>query len=92
MDYKTQIKSGKWLRKRDNILKRDDYKCTCCGNENDLHVHHLYYERNLKAWEYDNETLKTVCGKCHDMLHNDLAKLSGLIAWEILCGKREAIS
>ena len=34
-----------------------------------LHVHHNYYVRNRKPWEYENDALKTVCHNCHQKIH-----------------------
>jgi hypothetical protein len=34
-----------------------------------LHVHHHYYIKNRKAWEYPDEALITYCGKCHHNIH-----------------------
>ena len=34
-----------------------------------LHVHHKYYIKNRKPWEYDNDALKTVCHNCHQKIH-----------------------
>ena len=35
-----------------------------------LHVHHKYYIRHRKAWEYDNEALITLCSTCHQDTHD----------------------
>ena len=34
-----------------------------------LHIHHKYYIKKQKAWEYKNEALVTLCEICHDELH-----------------------
>ena len=34
-----------------------------------LNIHHNYYINGLKPWEYDNETLITLCEKCHKKRH-----------------------
>jgi len=34
-----------WKNKRNLVIDRDNNKCVLCGSENDLHVHHLTYER-----------------------------------------------
>lgn len=36
-----------------------------------LHVHHKYYQSNLKAWEYPDESLITLCWDCHEELHKN---------------------
>lgn len=81
-----------WRRKSNEILERDDYTCRCCkSKEIQLNVHHLYYEKGLLIWEYENESLVTLCKNCHEQIHFDLAKISGIIAFEILSGKIDAI-
>lgn len=85
MTYKEQMKSPKWQKKRLEIMQRDNFKCTICGNDKDqLHIHHLYYRPGFKIFDYENESLVTVCNKCHEKLTHDLPKLSGLIAFKIL--------
>lgn len=71
MDYKEQIKSPKWQRRRLEILQRDDFTCQICGcKDKMLHVHHTAYERNKMIWEYPDEMLITMCNECHSLEHN----------------------
>jgi 5-methylcytosine-specific restriction endonuclease McrA len=85
--YSDQIKDGRWQRKRLEIMQRDDFKCRCCGSQNNLTVHHIYYLPNKMIWEYDNEGLITVCMEHHEMLNVELSKLSGIIAFKLLNGE-----
>lgn len=71
MNYKEQYKHPKWQKKRLEILTRDGYHCVNCGNnENTLHVHHYYYTKDAKVWEYENEALTTLCDDCHEDWHD----------------------
>lgn len=36
-----------------------------------LHVHHTYYQEGLKAWEYPDNSLQTLCWECHENLHKN---------------------
>ena len=91
LSTKEQYEHPNWRRKSNEILERDNYTCRCCKSEvTQLHVHHLYYEKGLHVWEYDNEALITLCKKCHSEIHFDLAKISGIIAFEILSGHIDA--
>ena len=36
-----------------------------------LHIHHKYYIKNFKAWEYDLDALITLCFDCHENLHKN---------------------
>lgn len=70
MDYKEQIKSPKWQRRRLEILQRDDFTCQICGcKDKMLHVHHTAYERDKMIWEYPDEMLITLCEDCHEHEH-----------------------
>ena len=70
MNYLKKLESRKWREKREEILKRDHFRCTCCGNEKNLIVHHTYYIAGFpNPWEYPNKSLLTLCNKCHTEFH-----------------------
>lgn len=71
MSYAKQLEDEKWQVKRRKILKRDHFKCTKCGYEDNLNVHHIYYVHFKKAWQYPNDALITLCGKCHKEWHDN---------------------
>ena len=54
---------------RKYILNRDDYRCTKCGAESNLHVHHIEYisENHKKATDKENGI--TLCNICHRKKH-----------------------
>lgn len=70
LDYKEQLADARWLKKRNEILERDNYTCQKCGATSHLNVHHLYYEKGRLAWEYPNEKLVTLCDGCHREAHS----------------------
>lgn len=86
MGYSDDIKNGQWQKLRLEIMHRDKFKCLSCFSQNDLNVHHLYYENGKKIWEYEPESLVTLCQTCHEKLHKDLMKISGIIAFRALIG------
>lgn len=71
VEYKKQLREAKWLRKRTNILRRDNNMCVLCGSNFNLQVHHTVYREGKKAWEYPNHTLVTLCDNCHKKVHQD---------------------
>ena len=80
MTYKEQLKDPRWQRVQSEIRERDKYKCRICGDTTTfLHVHHIYYQPNMKAWEYDKESLITLCENCHEFAHKSLPKISALM-------------
>jgi copper chaperone CopZ len=41
----------------------------------------------MKLWDYDNDSLVTLCDKCHKEIHTDLKKIAGIIAFNIFIGE-----
>lgn len=75
MTYQDQIKSPKWQKKRLEVLSERRFKCQTCHSETEqLHVHHSYYKKGKKIWEYENYELLCLCESCHSNTHklNDL--------------------
>lgn len=70
-EYKEQLLDSRWNKKRTAIIKRDNYKCTVCNSTESLHVHHTYYKKGLKAWQYPNISLITLCNICHHKWHDE---------------------
>lgn len=61
----------KW---RNDVFKRDDYKCVKCSNGGYLHAHHLngYHWATEERFNTDNGT--TLCKDCHDLFHDIYGK------------------
>jgi 5-methylcytosine-specific restriction endonuclease McrA len=69
-NYLYLLSLPKWKNKRNEIFKRDSYKCTCCGADRNLVVHHtFYYKEVVNPWQYPSDSLLTLCRKCHDNYH-----------------------
>lgn len=63
----------RWQKKRLEILERDNFTCTECGdNESTLHVHHSHYKKGAKVWDYNNVSLFTLCENCHKKKHEEV--------------------
>ena len=70
IDYKEQIKSPLWQKKRLEILSRDKFACVVCGStDKQLHVHHKRYIAGRNYWDYPDELLVTLCEDCHRKFH-----------------------
>lgn len=71
MTYQEQLRDRRWQIKRTKILTRDKYECQNknCQHRDDtsvlIEVHHLYYIDSTKAWDYPDDTLISLCSKCH---------------------------
>lgn len=65
--YNTYLKSEHWKKRRAGALYKANFHCQCCGETENLQVHHLSYKN---IWhELDND-LKVVCRSCHMDIHN----------------------
>jgi len=51
-DYGELLRSPQWIKRRDQILKRDGYKCLNCGSAIRLEVHHRQYHIIRKADDF----------------------------------------
>lgn len=63
-DYNEFLRSPEWLAKREEIITRDGGMCQMCKSRKNLRVHHKSYEDLL-----DNDSLITLCDKCHEQVH-----------------------
>jgi len=70
-DYDEKLKDPRWQRKRLKILERDGWACQQCGCRDDLHVHHRVYYGD--PWEAPDESLITLCERCHEAEHRRIA-------------------
>jgi hypothetical protein len=64
--YIELLRDPRWQRKRLEVMGRDNFECTQCGDDSStLNVHHGYYEKSKMPWEYPTSTLWTLCEACH---------------------------
>lgn len=52
---------------RQQVLRRDDWRCQSCGAMSNLEVHHQEFRSHLGADSEDN--LITLCSACHRRVH-----------------------
>lgn len=80
MSYSDLLKDPRWQKKRLEVLERDEWKCRECGSaQKTLHVHHTYYAKNRKPWEYESASLMTLCVDCHTRTTAVAAELQSII-------------
>lgn len=76
-NYDDLLQKEEWLKKRKEILERDNYECCRCHKKNiQLNVHHKYYLKDKKGnpvdpWDYPNSALITLCKDCHKLVHQN---------------------
>lgn len=93
--YWQKLRDPRWQRKRLEIMERDGFMCCWCDSgDSTLNVHHGYYEKGLEPWEYDSETLWTLCESCHQHAETYRKAVYRLIAqrnpWEVCSWHFEA--
>lgn len=71
MNYTQQLLTIDWIIKA-NYIKLRDKVCQVCGTDKKLNVHHIYYDNRLKAWQYPDESLITLCERHHKIEHDAL--------------------
>jgi len=48
------------------IMERDGFACRkCAAKDKTLHVHHSFYTKGVEPWQYQEESLVTLCNECH---------------------------
>lgn len=77
MTYSEQLKSPMWQKKRLEIMQKYNFQCQMCFDKNmQQHVHHKYYLKNIKAWEYKDECYTLLCNKCHSATHKTIEQIN----------------
>lgn len=65
-DYQELLKDPRWIKRRNEILSRDNNTCQYCGCQDKyMQVHHKRYIKGNKPWEYEDKDLVCICEKCH---------------------------
>ena len=84
--YREKLFDKRWLKRRKQILSRDNYACVICGKrknstEQKFIVHHKQYHYDKKKgkhsdpWNYDDRFLITLCESCHNRGHAKFEKI-----------------
>ena len=72
------MNSPAWKSKRNEILKRDKYKCSLCNNHSRLQIHHVTY---CNFSFESNEDLLTLCETCHKLWHKNEGYTDDNVLW-----------
>ena len=79
---KTPAKVNSSKFPREEVLRRDDYRCRFCGQKENLAVHHVHYKSEVKnrPWMDSPANLISLCnGTCHlKIVHGDKKKYQPL--------------
>jgi 5-methylcytosine-specific restriction endonuclease McrA len=52
---------------RQQVLRRDSWRCQCCGTMSNLEVHHKQFRS--RSGDDSEENLITLCACCHGEMH-----------------------
>lgn len=64
--------SPEYRQFRETVLERDNHQCVECGDDGDLHVHHVIPIYDDESLATDVENGKTLCVECHAEAHEEL--------------------
>lgn len=72
--YSEKLLDPRWQQMRLRVFERDEFTCRCCGSTTKtLHAHHVHYHPYSEGpWDYDQDTVITVCADCHNDEHAEL--------------------
>jgi 5-methylcytosine-specific restriction endonuclease McrA len=62
-----RLDPGPYEALRQQILRRDSWRCQSCGTMSNLEVHHLEFRSH--SGDDSEENLITVCANCHALFH-----------------------
>lgn len=68
-NHTNDLKDDRWKAKRNRVVAKANHKCSRCGFEGTLDVHHLYYVKGKHLWEYPYKALVALCRGCHSKWH-----------------------
>jgi hypothetical protein len=101
--YSELLRDPRWQKRRLEVMNRDNFTCQHCGETTrTLNVHHCYYDRGKKPWEYPIASLVTLCCDCHEFesaIHGSLPQeqlsnplLRQLLQMGLTVGELEVLS
>lgn len=81
--YREPLRDPRWQRLRLEVMQRDNFACVLCeATDKTLNVHHSYYAKGRKPWEYESESLRTLCEDCHARVSqymDELKRIAGAL-------------
>lgn len=80
MNFYEQYKHPLWQKRRLERLKEAWFSCEQCNaDDKELHVHHVFYRKGAKIWEYGDDELRVLCSSCHEEEHAAKDRLNLLL-------------
>jgi hypothetical protein len=61
LNYSRQLSKPQWQKKRLQCFEAAGWKCPECGStKRSLHLHHPFYVKGRKPWEYADSALQVL--------------------------------
>jgi len=72
--YSQKLLDPRWQQLRLKVFERDKWACRVCKDTSKtLHAHHVHYHPYAEGpWDYELETIITLCADCHASEHAEL--------------------
>jgi 5-methylcytosine-specific restriction endonuclease McrA len=64
-----RVSEEEYEKLRQEVLKRDGWKCQMCGSSKDIHVHHIDLRSRMGS-DLENNLI-SLCARCHRAIHED---------------------
>ena len=65
---RTKLSSEDYSQLKQEILKRDGWRCQNCGASQNLEVHHQQFRSH--SGDDAEQNLITLCNDCHEFIHS----------------------
>lgn len=73
-DFFALYRRPEWQQKRLRVMEAAQFACQqCFAKDIVLNVHHRFYKRGAKPWEYEVSDLVCLCEPCHKEIHHFLS-------------------
>lgn len=63
--YKEDMSDPRWWAFRERVFQVKGSRCEDCHAVDRLNVHHPYYNRGWRPWQYDPKEVRVLCESCH---------------------------
>ena len=72
--YSEKLLDPRWQQMRLRVYERDNFTCRMCNaSTKTLNAHHVHYHPFAEGpWDYDSDTIITLCSDCHSDEHINL--------------------
>jgi len=79
-EFKESYSDPKWRAFSEEIRALYAWQCRWCrATDKRTQVHHLFYKKGAKPWDYSKKDVILLCGDCHATAHELLTQFRELI-------------